>query len=156
MPSQAVADREVAAGRVEHHLGHDERAETRSGPFSISSLHLLFDLVQAADAAAEDHAAAVGVFLGEIEARIAAPPRCPATIANCAKRSSRLISSCGRLRRSAGQLRVPVVDVAAELDLEPLGVEDAQRMDAALARAGGACQRSSTWQAERRDDSPGR
>ena len=47
------------------------KAETLSGPFCEQPLVLGLDLVQAADARAEDHAAAERIFLREVDARVA-------------------------------------------------------------------------------------
>ena len=62
------------------------KAETLSGPFVEQPLVLDLDFVQAADARAEDHAAAPGVFLGR--------NRCPN------RRRRRSPATMGELRRS--------------------------------------------------------
>ena len=68
------------------------KAETLSGPFVEQPLVLDLDRLQAADARAEDHAAAAGIFLGEVDARVARRRRCRRPWANCTKRSNRLTS----------------------------------------------------------------
>ena len=110
---------------------------TRSGPFSIQLEAALFDLVQAADAAADDHAAAEGIFLGEIEARIL--HRLPAGDHRKLREPVEpldlfLLGEAVGLGDEGGRpvFRSPVVHVAAELHLEAVGIENAQRMNAAL------------------------
>ena len=68
-PAQAEVDRDVAGGGVGHHLGDDEGADLAGAAFDVAGV-LLLELVEAADAAADDDAAAVRVFLGEVEAAV--------------------------------------------------------------------------------------
>ena len=116
--AQAVLDRHLAAGRVDHQLGDGEGGDL-VGPLVQQPVVLDLDLSQAADARAQDHAAAARVFLREVDARVARRRRSPATRANWAKRSSRLTSfgfdvAVGR----------PVADFAAEADPVVGDVED--------------------------------
>ena len=67
--AQAEMDRDVAGGGVGDHLRDDERADA-AGPVLDKAGVLLFEFVEAADAAADDDAAAEGIFLGEVEAAV--------------------------------------------------------------------------------------
>ena len=59
----------MPAAGVEHQLGN-RKGRNLVGAFVEQPLDLGFDLVQAADTGPKNHAAAVGVFRGKIEARI--------------------------------------------------------------------------------------
>src|SRR5262249_59945897 len=68
-PAQAVVDGDVPRGGVGHHLGNDERADLgRPGLEILGVLLLVFG--QSANAAADDGAAAVGVFAAKIDAAV--------------------------------------------------------------------------------------
>ena len=86
---QPVLDRELPLAALPISLGM-VKAETCPGLFRAAAV-LNLDRLQAADARAENHAAAPGVFLREVDAGVAhgidAGDR-----ANCTKRSNRLIS----------------------------------------------------------------
>ena len=60
----------LGAGGVADQLGDGEGRDL-VGPLFEQPLVLDFDRFQAADAGAEDHAAAPGVLLGEVDARVA-------------------------------------------------------------------------------------
>ena len=106
------------------------KAETLSGPLSSSRWCWIFDLAQAADAGAEDHAAAAGVFLGEVDARVAHGVDA---------------GDQGELHEAVEPLDVlgvdvavgrPVVDLAAEADADsPSTSKRSSGRDAALAVA---------------------
>ena len=69
-PAEPPRDRDVAAGRVDHQLGNHERRDAVGAAVEEDTV-LLFDLVQAADAAAGDNAVAKGISLGEVHSRLA-------------------------------------------------------------------------------------
>ena len=68
-PHRPEVNRDVAGGRVGDHLGDDERADLAGAALMIAGV-LLFELVEAADAAAEDDAAAERIFLAKVEAAV--------------------------------------------------------------------------------------
>ena len=68
--AQAEVDRDVAGGGVGDHLRDDERADAARAAALHEAGVLLFEFVQPADAAADDDAAAEGVFLGEVQAAV--------------------------------------------------------------------------------------
>ncbi len=104
------------------------KAETLSGPCADSRAMLGFDLVQAADAGAEDHAAAKRIFLREVEAGVA-----HGVDAGDHGELREAIEPLGILGRDVVAGR-PIVDIAAEVDFELRGVEQPDRMNAAFAR----------------------
>ena len=124
--AQAVADRNVPAGRVEHQLGNRERGDVVRA-LGDQPLVLRFDFGEAADAGAENHAAAERVFLREVEARVVHRVD--------AGHQRELREAVDPLFFLAIDVAVgrPVVDVAAELDLVAGGVERLQLVNAALA-----------------------
>jgi hypothetical protein len=115
----------VPARRVEHQLGDGERAD------AIRSLEnqpplLLFDLVETADAGADDGAAHVGIVFREVDPRVlhgvGAGDQCELGEAVDPLYFLRLDVACGG----------PVVDVAAELHLVVGRVEELDRVNAAF------------------------
>ena len=68
--AQPELDRNLPAGRVGHQLGDGEGRDLVRAFLEQPGV-LDLDLLQAADARAEDHAAAERVFLGEIEPGVA-------------------------------------------------------------------------------------
>ena len=89
--AQPVLDREVAAGGVEHQLGDGEGRDPVR-PLVQQPLDLDLDLLQAADARAEDHAAAERSPPWRSPSPESRTASTPATRANWVKRSSRLTS----------------------------------------------------------------
>ena len=115
------------------------KADTLSGPLCSSAFDLGFNLVQPANAGAENHAAAKGVLRREIEARVA--DRVDA-------------GDHGKLREAVNAPSVfdrhviagrPIVDVAAEMDLIAL-VSNSRISWMPLSPPRIRFQRSSTWQ----------
>ena len=125
--ADAELDRDVAAGGVEHQLGNGEGRDT-FGTLAQQPLHLSLDLLQSADARAQDHAAAEGVFGGKVQAGVIH------RIDGGHQRELR--EAVDPLHFLVGDVvdRIPVVDVAAKLDLERRRVEQPQRMNPAFAR----------------------
>src|SRR5437764_6592097 len=62
-------DGDVAGGGIGDHLRDDKRADPRRSALQIAGV-LLFELIEAANAAAEDHTEAIEVFAFEIETAI--------------------------------------------------------------------------------------
>src|SRR5262249_31068980 len=125
-PAQAEVDRDVTRGGVGDHLGDDERADLARAALQEAGV-LLLPLVEAADAAAQDGAAAVRVLLREVQAAVLDGG------------DGRHQGELGEAVEVAGGLAVEdgggveVLDLAAELDLEGGGVELLDRRDAAAA-----------------------
>ena len=121
-------DRDVAGGRVGHHLRDDERADAaRSAALhEFGVLGLVFG--QPADAAADDGAAAEGILLGDVEAAVF--DRFEG--GDHGKLGEAIHAADGpSVEEFFGR---PVLDFAADLDLEFLGVDLLDIADAALAR----------------------
>ena len=127
---QAPADRDLAAGGVDHQLGDRERADPRRALLHHHGV-LGLELVQPADPRADDHAARLRRQRREVDPGIVD------------RRDAR---GHGELREPVEVPRfldpepghrVPVVDLAAEMDLELGRVEQRQRPDAAPAGAEG-------------------
>ena len=129
---QPVPYGKVAAGRVEHHLG-DQKGGNAVVPLLRHADDLVFNLMQPADAAAENDAAAVRVLLAKVDAGIF-----HRGMAGDHGELAEAVHPLDLLAvlKSAGPLfGIPVADVSAELDPEHLGVDGRQRVNAALARA---------------------
>ena len=128
-PLQAPADRDLAAGGVDHQLGDRERADPRR-PLLHHRRVLGLELVETADPRADDHAAryAAGRSAKSIPA---------SATADIAGRHGELREpvEVPRLLDAEPSDRVPVANLAAELDLELGRIEEGQRPDAAPARA---------------------
>ena len=103
------------------------KAETLSGPFFDQPQVLRLDLVQPADARAENHAGAEGIFAGEIEPRIA-----HGVDPGHERELREAVESLVVFGRDVTG-GIPVVDIAAEADFVVGGVEQPQGMDAAFA-----------------------
>ncbi len=69
-PRRRILDGELSAGGVDHQLRDGEGGDL-VGALLQQPRVLLFDLAQAADAGAEDHAAAERIFAGELDAGVA-------------------------------------------------------------------------------------
>jgi len=137
-------NRKVAARGVQHQLRNGERRDAIR-PFEQQPLHLRLDLVQPADARAQDHAATKGLFLRKIQTRV----------------SDRVNASHQReLREAIDALGfflvdiiagIPIIHVAAKFDFEIRRVELANRMHPALAAAQ-TLEQIFDLQTQRRDD----
>src|SRR5947208_860321 len=68
-PLQVVLDGDDAGGGIAHHLGDDVGVYFARAAGQVFFL-ALFELVESADAGADDRAAPLGVFLGEFEATV--------------------------------------------------------------------------------------
>ena len=68
-PVMPKMDRDIAAGGVDHQPRDGERADPADAA-RFEDACLLFERFEPADAAADDHAAAVELFFGKIEPRI--------------------------------------------------------------------------------------
>ena len=90
---------------------------------------LLFDFVEAADARAENDAATIGVFLGEIQAGIA-----HGINARHQRKLGKAVDALGILRRNVGVGR-PIPNFAGEPHFEVRGGEQVDRTHAAFAGA---------------------
>src|SRR5205807_1049970 len=69
-PHQAEVDGDIAGGGVGDHLGDDERADLVGPPLQVDGV-LVLELVEAADAAADDGAATEGVLAREVQPAVA-------------------------------------------------------------------------------------
>ncbi len=125
--SQAELDGQVPSRRVQHHLGNRHRRNAR-GSLLEQLKHLRFDFAQPTDPRPENHAATEGLFLLEIDARVTNRLR-----TSHHRELGKAIDPLHFLQRNKFA-RIPVVDVSTELDLEFVGIETAQRMDAAFTR----------------------
>ena len=123
-PLQSPADRELAAGGVDHQLGNHERADPRR-PLLHHHGVLALKLVEPADARADHHPALFFGYRREIDSGVL---------------DGRDGGGQGELRESIEvprfldakpSDRVPVADLTAELDLELGGIEQSERPDTA-------------------------
>src|SRR5947209_6896254 len=127
-PAQAEMDGDIARGGVGNHLGDDEGADLAGPAVNVVGM-LLLELIETANAAADNDAAAVRIFPAEVQA----------AVLNRRDRRyqgelSEAIEPAGHLGLES-RLGIEVLHLAAEVNLEGGGVELFDAADAAPAGA---------------------